>query len=142
MLGILGGGQLGKMLAADAVRPPAPATQQTPKACQSLWHQLDPQELPEAGQVHAACAVPSVSPLQTATTGMPVLCQSRRAPMQSSSMEHHGDSCLPELASMSLMQARMGIKIEVLDPTPDCPASVVAKQTLGSFKEPASIRYM
>ena len=36
----------------------------------------------------------------------------------------------------------MGIKIEVLDPTPDCPASVVAKQTLGSFKEPASIRYM
>ena len=117
MLGILGGGQLGKMLAADAGETSCPCLrQQTPKACQSLWHQLDPQELPEAGQVHAACAVPSVSPLQTATTGMPVLCQSRRAPMQSSSMEHHGDSCLPELASMSLMQARMGIKIEVLDP--------------------------
>ena len=39
------------------------------------------------------------------------------------------------------LQARMGIKIEVLDPTPDCPASMIAKQTLGSFKEPASIRY-
>ena len=34
----------------------------------------------------------------------------------------------------------MGIRIEVLDPTPDCPASVVANQTLGSFKEPQSIR--
>ena len=43
---------------------------------------------------------------------------------------------------MPPLQARMGIKIEVLDPTPDCPASVVAKQTLGSFKDPTSIRYM
>ena len=38
------------------------------------------------------------------------------------------------------MQARMGINMEVLDPTPDCPASRVARHTLGSFKEPESIR--
>ena len=36
VLGILGGGQLGKMLAADAVRPSASAEQQICKACQSL----------------------------------------------------------------------------------------------------------
>ncbi|CAL8469156.1 g8697 [Coccomyxa elongata] len=36
--------------------------------------------------------------------------------------------------------ARMGIKIEVLDPTPNCPAAVVAKQTLGSFRDPVKIR--
>lgn len=37
-------------------------------------------------------------------------------------------------------QARMGIKVEVLDPTPGCPAASVAKQTLGSFRDPQKIR--
>ena len=34
----------------------------------------------------------------------------------------------------------MGVRIKVLDPTPDCPASVVAEQTLGSFRDPGVIR--
>lgn len=34
----------------------------------------------------------------------------------------------------------MGIKVEVLDPTPDCPAAVVARQRLGSFRDPVKIR--
>ena len=38
-------------------------------------------------------------------------------------------------------QARMGIKVEVLDPTPSCPAASVAKQTLGSFRDPQKIRW-
>lgn len=37
-------------------------------------------------------------------------------------------------------QAKMGVRIKVLDPTPECPASVVAEQTLGSFRDPATIR--
>jgi hypothetical protein len=44
-------------------------------------------------------------------------------------------------AGCFLLQARMGIRIEVLDPTPNCPASVVAKQTVGSFRDPAKIRH-
>ena len=35
----------------------------------------------------------------------------------------------------------MGVKVEVLDPTPDCPAAVVAKQTVGSFRDPVKIRW-
>ena len=33
----------------------------------------------------------------------------------------------------------MGIKIRVLDPTPACPASVAAAQTVGSFTDPACV---
>lgn len=34
----------------------------------------------------------------------------------------------------------MGVSLKVLDPTPDCPASVVAQQTLGSFRDPDAVR--
>lgn len=37
-------------------------------------------------------------------------------------------------------QAKMGIKLKVLDPTPACPASVVAEQTEGSFRDPAAVK--
>ncbi|KAK9819561.1 hypothetical protein WJX81_003984 [Elliptochloris bilobata] len=36
--------------------------------------------------------------------------------------------------------AKMGVRVKVLDPTPDCPASVVAEQMLGSFRDPDMIR--
>lgn len=32
-------------------------------------------------------------------------------------------------------QAKMGVTLKVLDPTPACPASVVAQQTVGSFRD-------
>lgn len=35
----------------------------------------------------------------------------------------------------------MGVRVKVLDPTPDCPASIVAEQMLGSFRDPAMIRF-
>lgn len=34
----------------------------------------------------------------------------------------------------------MGIKLKVLDPTPACPASVVAEQTEGSFRDPEAVK--
>ena len=34
----------------------------------------------------------------------------------------------------------MGLKLVVLDPTPDCPASGVAHQTVGSFRNRDDIR--
>ena len=33
------------------------------------------------------------------------------------------------------MQARLGLDMRVLDPTPNCPASIVASQTVGSFQD-------
>ncbi|KAL4429623.1 hypothetical protein ABPG77_008672 [Micractinium sp. CCAP 211/92] len=36
--------------------------------------------------------------------------------------------------------AKMGIKLKVLDPTPACPASVVAEQTEGSFRDPEAVK--
>lgn len=36
-------------------------------------------------------------------------------------------------------QAQLGVPIRVLDPTPGCPASVVAAQTEGSFRDGAAI---
>ena len=56
------------------------------------------------------------------------------------SAPEHDDQWYKAGNGCSALQARMGIKIQVLDPTPDCPASTVAKHTLGSFKEPQSIR--
>lgn len=38
------------------------------------------------------------------------------------------------------LQAKMGIKIKVLDPTPNCPASVVAEQVVGSFRDPEAVK--
>ena len=35
----------------------------------------------------------------------------------------------------------MGVRVKVLDPTPDCPASIMAEQMLGSFRDPAMIRF-
>ena len=34
----------------------------------------------------------------------------------------------------------MGVTLRVLDPTPDCPASVVAQQTEGSFRDAAAVQ--
>ena len=34
----------------------------------------------------------------------------------------------------------MGVTLRVLDPTPACPASTVAAQTLGSFRDPEAVR--
>lgn len=36
--------------------------------------------------------------------------------------------------------AKMGITIKVLDPTPNCPASTVAEQVLGSFRDPEAVK--
>lgn len=36
--------------------------------------------------------------------------------------------------------AKMGVTLRVLDPTPDCPASVVAQQTLGSFRDAQAVQ--
>jgi 5-(carboxyamino)imidazole ribonucleotide synthase len=46
-----------------------------------------------------------------------------------------------QLAKMSAQAARkLGFSVKVLDPTPNCPASMVAEQVLGSFKEREDIR--
>lgn len=34
----------------------------------------------------------------------------------------------------------MGVTIKVLDPTPNCPASVVAEQTVGSFRDAEAVK--
>lgn len=34
----------------------------------------------------------------------------------------------------------MGVTLRVLDPTPACPASVVAQQSLGSFRDPDAVK--
>lgn len=36
--------------------------------------------------------------------------------------------------------AKMGVKIKVLDPTPNCPASTVAEQVIGSFRDPEAVK--
>ncbi|KAK9833247.1 hypothetical protein WJX84_000328 [Apatococcus fuscideae] len=36
--------------------------------------------------------------------------------------------------------ARMGVAVKVLDPTPNCPAAVVAEQVVGSFRDPQAVR--
>ncbi|GAB4822141.1 hypothetical protein N2152v2_009187 [Parachlorella kessleri] len=36
--------------------------------------------------------------------------------------------------------AKMGITLKVLDPTPSCPASVVAEQVVGSFRDPEAVK--
>jgi phosphoribosylaminoimidazole carboxylase (NCAIR synthetase) len=38
------------------------------------------------------------------------------------------------------MQAKMGVALKVLDPTPECPASVVAQQVLGSFRDREAVQ--
>ncbi|KAK9811859.1 hypothetical protein WJX72_011292 [[Myrmecia] bisecta] len=46
-----------------------------------------------------------------------------------------------QLGKMLALEAvKMGVKIRVLDPTPECPASSVAEQTLGSFRDPEAVR--
>jgi phosphoribosylaminoimidazole carboxylase len=36
--------------------------------------------------------------------------------------------------------AKMGVTIKVLDPTPNCPASTVAEQVVGSFRDPEAVK--
>jgi len=43
-------------------------------------------------------------------------------------------------AGAAALQAKMGVRVKVLDPTPGCPASAVAEHTLGSFRDPDMIR--
>ena len=43
------------------------------------------------------------------------------------------------MPDLLLTQAQLGVPIRVLDPTPGCPASPVAAQTEGSFRDPAAI---
>lgn len=38
------------------------------------------------------------------------------------------------------MQAKMGVRIVVLDPTAGCPASSVAVQIVGSFRDSAAVK--
>lgn len=46
-----------------------------------------------------------------------------------------------QLAKMSAQAARkLGFSVKVLDPTPDCPASMVAEQVVGSFKDPEEVK--
>ncbi len=45
-----------------------------------------------------------------------------------------------QLAKMFAQAAqRMSFRVKVLDPTPECPASAVAEQMIGSFKDPETI---
>ncbi len=46
-----------------------------------------------------------------------------------------------QLAKMSSQSARkLGFTVKVLDPSPECPASAVAQQIVGSFKDPDDIK--
>lgn len=46
-----------------------------------------------------------------------------------------------QLAKMSSQAARkLGFAVKVLDPTPGCPASTVAEQVVGSFRDPEDIK--
>ena len=44
------------------------------------------------------------------------------------------------VACTAHVQARMGVAVKVLDPTPNCPAAVVAEQVVGSFRDPQAVR--
>jgi phosphoribosylaminoimidazole carboxylase (NCAIR synthetase) len=39
-----------------------------------------------------------------------------------------------------MAQAKMGVTLRVLDPTPGCPASVVAQQVEGSFRDEEAVK--
>jgi len=41
---------------------------------------------------------------------------------------------------LALEAAKMGIKVKVLDPTPGCPASTVAEQVVGSFRDADAVK--
>lgn len=46
-----------------------------------------------------------------------------------------------QLGKMLAQEAgKMGIRIKVLDPTPECPASSVAEHVLGSFRDPEAVK--
>ena len=36
----------------------------------------------------------------------------------------------------------MGVTVKVLDPTPGCPASALAEQVVGSFRDPAAVQQL
>jgi hypothetical protein len=40
----------------------------------------------------------------------------------------------------ALLQSKLGVKVRVLDPTPNCPASTVAEQVLGSFRDAEAVK--
>ena len=48
----------------------------------------------------------------------------------------------PANASVHALQAKMGVTVKVLDPTPGCPASAVAEQVVGSFRDPAAVQQL
>jgi phosphoribosylaminoimidazole carboxylase len=63
-----------------------------------------------------------------------------------------GDGGLPRTAVVGVLgggqlgkmlaqeAAKMGVTIKVLDPTPNCPASIVAEQVVGSFRDPEAVK--
>ena len=44
------------------------------------------------------------------------------------------------MSASLFIQAKMGIRIVVLDPTAGCPASAVAVQLVGSFRDPGAVK--
>lgn len=97
VVGVLGGGQLGKMLGQEAVRLPL-------ERCWSVGR-------PDGGS-------------------------RRRLALLSGSLADPIAFPPPPHPSW---QAKMGVTLKVLDPTPACPASVVAEQTEGSFRDAAAV---
>ena len=57
-------------------------------------------------------------------------------------MPHNGS--LPEPGQshevLTNLQAKMGVRVVVLDPTVGCPASTVATQIVGSFRDPGAVK--
>ena len=94
VIGVLGGGQLGKMMGQEAV------------SC-------------SGGGGWAGGWGGAAPPAQPGHTPF---CQ------------HHHMMLAP------LLQAKMGVTLRVLDPTPACPASTVAAQMVGSFRDPDAVR--
>ena len=60
------------------------------------------------------------------------------------------EQALPEMYARSQehyytslhLQAKLGVKVVVLDPTPGCPASAVAVQIVGSFRDSAAVNQL
>ena len=51
------------------------------------------------------------------------------------------EQCHTSAISLHL-QAKLGVKVVVLDPTPGCPASAVAVQIVGSFRDSAAVNQL
>lgn len=121
VVGVLGGGQLGKMLAQEAVSAKGRGA-----------------ALRRDAPCFGACALLSVWPPSAAAAC--AAARPGRRPASTLLQPHSPKPPGARAIGPPALQAKMGVKLKVLDPTPNCPASVVAEQVVGSFRDPEAVK--